>query len=116
MMSHVTWHLTESPPNSFLLRQPTPSSNPGRGRVRGRCRVQLLLKNFGPSSAFKLRAGDLLEGRPELAAAVEPLLAAREAVGCQIVELDGKVRRLAKASEPVRRLMTAPGVGPITAL
>jgi transposase len=75
-----------------------------------------LLKHFGPSLAFKLRAGDLLEGEPELAAAVEPLLGAREAVGRQIVELDGKVRRLAKASEPVRRLMTAPDVGPITAL
>jgi transposase len=58
----------------------------------------------------------LLDDPSELAAAIEPLLGALEAVGRQIVELDGKVRRLAKASEPVRRLMTAAGVGPITAL
>jgi transposase len=79
-------------------------------------------RNFGlvigraKQNTFTLRADDLLEGRPELAAAVEPLLQAREAVGRQIVALDGKVRRLAKASAPMRRLMTAPGVGPITAL
>jgi transposase len=84
--------------------------------------IRGLLKNFGlvigraKMNTFSLRAKDLLDDRPELAAAVEPLLGAREAVGRQIVELDGKVRRLAKASEPVRRLMTAPGVGPITAL
>ncbi len=84
--------------------------------------IRGLLKNFGlvigraKQNTFTLRASDLLEGRPELAAAVEPLFGAREAVGRQIVELDGKVRRLAKASAPVQRLMTAPGVGPITAL
>ena len=78
--------------------------------------IRGLLKNFGlvigraKQNTFTLRAGDLLENRPELAAAVEPLLRAREAVGRQIVELDGKVRRLARASDPVRRLMTAPGV------
>jgi transposase len=32
-------------------------------------------------------------------------------VGRQIVGLDGKVGRLAKASTPVCRLMTAPGIG-----
>ncbi|WP_095407244.1 MULTISPECIES: transposase [Rhodomicrobium] len=84
--------------------------------------IRGLLKNFGlvigraKQNTFTLRADDLLEGCPELAAAVEPLLQAREAVGRQIVELDGKVRRLAKASAPARRLMTAPGVCPITAL
>jgi transposase len=84
--------------------------------------IRGLLKNFGlvigraKQNTFTLRAGDLLDGRPELAAAIEPLLGAREVVGRQIVDLDRKVRRLAQASDPVRRLMTAPGVGPITAL
>jgi transposase len=84
--------------------------------------IRGLLKNLGlvigraKQNTFTLRADELLQGRPELAAAVEPLLKSREAVGRQIAELDGKVRRLAKASEPVRRLMTAPGVSPITAL
>ena len=84
--------------------------------------IRGLLKNFGlvigraKMNTFTLRAQDLLDDRPELAAAVEPLLRGREAIGRQIVDLDRKVRRLARASAPVRRLMTAPGVGPITAL
>ena len=84
--------------------------------------IRGLLKNFGlvigraKMNTFTLRAGDLLENRPELAAAIEPLLQAREAIGRQIIDLDCKVRRLAQASDPVRRLMAAPGVGPITAL
>jgi transposase len=76
--------------------------------------IRGLLKNFGlvigraKQNTFTLRAGDLLDGRPELTAAIEPLLQAREAVGRQIVDLDRKVRRLAKASDPVRRLMKLP--------
>ena len=59
--------------------------------------IRGLLKNFGlvigraKQNTFTLRAKDLLDGRPELIAAVEPLLRAREAVGRQIVELDVKV-------------------------
>jgi hypothetical protein len=63
-----------------------------------------------------MRAAELAEARPELAAAVEPLLKAREAVGRQIADLDRKVMRLARNDAQVRRFMTAPGVGPITAL
>jgi transposase len=80
------------------------------------------LKNLGlvigraKMNVFAARAGELISDRPELAAAVEPLLLAREAVGRQIADLDGKVRRLAHSCEEVRRFMTAPGVSPITAL
>jgi hypothetical protein len=68
--------------------------------------IRGLLKNFGlvigraKMSTFTLRAQDLLDDRPELAAAVEPLLRGREAIGRQIVDLDRKVRRLARASAP----------------
>ena len=58
----------------------------------------------------------MAEARPAVAAAVEPLLKAREAVGRQIADLDRKVLRLARNNAQVRRFMTAPGVGPITAL
>ena len=67
-------------------------------------------------NVFATRAAELAEARPELAAAVEPLLKAREAVGRQIADLDRKVMRLARNDAQVRRFMTAPGVGPITAL
>ena len=84
--------------------------------------IRGLLKNLGlvigraKMNVFAARAAELAEARPELAAAVEPLLKAREAVGRQIADLDRKVMRLARNDAQVRRFMTAPGVGPITAL
>jgi len=41
------------------------------------------------------RTTELAKTRPELAAATEPLLKAREAVGRQIADLDRKAMRLA---------------------
>ena len=67
-------------------------------------------------NVFAVRAAELAEARPELAAAVEPLLKAREAIESQIADLDRKVMRLARNDIQVRRFMTASGVGPITAL
>jgi transposase len=84
--------------------------------------IRGLLKNLGlvigraKMNVFAVRAAELAEARPQLAAAVEPLLKAREAVGRQIADLDRKVMRLARNDARVRRFMTAPGVGPITAL
>ena len=63
-----------------------------------------------------MRAAELAAAQPAVAAAVEPLLKAREAVGRQIVDLDRKVLRLVRDNAQVRWFMTAPGVGPITAL
>ncbi len=80
------------------------------------------MKNFGlvigraKMTTFTTRARELLDAQPALSAAVEPLLKAREALGCQIADLDRKVLRLAQSAPQVRRFMTVPGVGPITAL
>ena len=63
-----------------------------------------------------MRAAELADARPAVAAAVEPLLKARDAVGRQIADLDRKVLRLARNNAQVRRFITVPGVGPITAL
>jgi transposase len=49
-------------------------------------------------------------------AAVRPLLKARKAIERQIDDLDRKVPKLARHDVEVRRFMTVPGVGPITAL
>ena len=84
--------------------------------------IRGLLKNFGlvigraKMSTFTTRATKLIDGRPELAAAIEPLLKARDALAGQIEGLDRKVLRLARSEPQVRRFMTVPGVGPITAL
>jgi hypothetical protein len=67
-------------------------------------------------NVFAVRAEELIENRPELVAAVRPLLEARKAIERQVSDLDRKVLRLARHDAEVRRFMTAPGVGPITAL
>ena len=58
-----------------------------------------LLKNLGlvigraKLNVFAVRAAELIEDRPELAAAVGPLLKAREAIEQQIADFDRKVMR-----------------------
>ena len=84
--------------------------------------VRGLLKNLGlvigraKFNVFAVRAEELIEGRPELIAAIRPLLEARNAVEQQVSELDRKVMKLARHDAQVRQFMTVPGVGPITAL
>src|SRR5260221_4040947 len=84
--------------------------------------IRGLLKNLGlviGRARFivcAVRAEELIEGRPELTATIRPLLEARNAVGQQVSELDRKVMKLARHDAQVRRFMTVPGIGPITAL
>jgi transposase len=84
--------------------------------------IRGLLKNLGlvigraKFNVFAVRAEELIENRPELVAAVRPLLEARKAIERQVGDLDRKVHKLARHDVQVRRFMTAPGVGPITAL
>src|SRR6476646_8073764 len=79
--------------------------------------VRGLLKNLGlvigraKFNVFAVRAEELIEGRPELIAAIRPLLEARNAVEQQVSELDRKVMKLARHDAQVRRFMTVPGVG-----
>jgi transposase len=74
--------------------------------------VRGLLKNLGlvigraKFNVFAVRAEELIEGRPELIAAIRPLLEARNAVGQQVSELDRKVMKLARHDAQVRRFMT----------
>ncbi|HVQ80856.1 MAG TPA: IS110 family transposase, partial [Pseudolabrys sp.] len=82
--------------------------------------VRGLLKNLGlvigraKFNVFAVRAEELIEGRPELIAAIRPLLEARNAVGQQVSELDRKVMKLARHDAQVRQFMTVPGVGATT--
>jgi transposase len=84
--------------------------------------IRGLLKNLGlvigraKFNVFTVRAEELIEDRPELAAAIGPLLAARKAIEEQVRDLDRKVLKLARHDMQVRRFMTVPGVGPVTAL
>jgi transposase len=62
----------------------------------------------------KVRA--LLKQDPAVSALVEPLLAARAAIAEQVTALTKRATELAKKDLVCRRLMTAPGVGVLTAL
>src|SRR6476661_8325620 len=70
--------------------------------------IRGLLKNLGlvigraKMNVFALRAAELTEDRPELAAAVTPLLNARVAIEQQIADLDRKVMKLARNNAQVR--------------
>lgn len=84
--------------------------------------IRGLLKNLGfvigraTKKMFLERTKELINDKPALIAVVEPLLKARDVVGQQIADLDRKIMRLARDDAQVRRFMTTPGVGPITAL
>ena len=74
--------------------------------------VRGLLKNLGlvigPAkfNVFAVRAEGLIENRPELVAAVRPLLEARKAIEQQVEDIDRKVHKLARRDVQVRRFMT----------
>lgn len=68
------------------------------------------------SAAFIKRALQASEGIDGLSAAMQGLVAARAAVLSAITAIDVDMKRMAKASDACRRLMTIPGVGVLTAL
>ena len=81
-----------------------------------------ILRGFGLKplrrSARNFEAGiaRLLEGRPELAAVVQTLVDIRRYLRGHFEALDAQLQRTASSDPICRRLMTAPGIGPITAL
>ena len=80
------------------------------------------LRNFGlkvgrvSRQGFGARVLGLVEEEPALACLVEPMVRARAELLAAFDELDGKVHDLVRADPVCRRLMTVPGVGPVTAL
>lgn len=85
-------------------------------------RIRGLLAEFGmvlPARAVEVRRGAAAQAErlPAIAReAVLDLLAHLRALDDRIDAYERELGRLAHASEPARRLMTVPGVGPITAL
>jgi len=84
--------------------------------------VRSMLKEYGLlftraiGSQFRQRAAELIEGGHQLHSVVEPLLSIHDKVCVEQIKLDDEIRRLARADETTRRLMTVPGVGVVTAL
>jgi transposase len=65
---------------------------------------------------FASRVGAIVEAHPELGAAIDPLLATRASLAAALDELTGEVLARAKTDPACRLLMTAPGIGAVTAL
>ncbi len=80
------------------------------------------LRNFGlkvgvvGAAGFEARVRELVEDLPGVAAVVIPLLVARGALREQLAKLHKMLLDTVRADPVCRRLMTAPGVGPIVAL
>lgn len=70
----------------------------------------------GLSPAFVDEVIAMSDGIAGLSSAMRGLVAARDAVLAAIAAIDTDMKRLVRASEACRRLMTIPGVGPLTAL
>jgi transposase len=84
--------------------------------------IRGLLKNLGlvigkaGGNVFHRRAEELVGEHRLLQDAVHPLLGVRETVRREIAGLTRKLLALARDNDESRRLMTVPGIGPITAL
>jgi transposase len=84
--------------------------------------IRALLRGFGlkvgkvSKARFAARVRELLEAEPLLEDAVAPLLAVRRALVLGQDQLDARLVAVAGTSPVCRRLMSVPGVGPLTAL
>jgi transposase len=84
--------------------------------------VRALLRGFGlgvggvSKAGFEERVWELVVLEPLLEDAVGPLLQVRRSLCLQVRELEGRIGKAVKRSDVCRRLMTVPGVGPMTVL
>jgi transposase len=88
------------------------------GTIRGLLRIYGLKIGAIHRNRFAARVADLLEeaGLPELSAAIEPMLRVREVMRAERKAADRILAGSARRSDLSRRLMTIPGVGPVTSL
>jgi transposase len=84
--------------------------------------IRGLLRGFGlkmgkvGERGFPARVRELVDGRRSLAVVIEPLLQVRDVLLAEREGLHRLVMTATRQDEACRRLMTVPGVGPVTAL
>ena len=84
--------------------------------------IRGLLRNFGlkvgivGTIGFDDRIRELIDGMPDLGEIMMPLLAARQKLRETFMALHRKLLSIVRDDEACRRLMTIPGVGPVTSL
>ncbi|MFC7066367.1 MULTISPECIES: IS110 family transposase [Brucella/Ochrobactrum group] len=84
--------------------------------------IRGLLRNFGlkvgivGTVGFDDRIHELVDDTPDLGEIMEPLLAARQKLRETFTALHRKLLSIVREDETCRRLMTIPGIGPVTSL
>lgn len=84
--------------------------------------IRGLLRNFGHkvgivgTAGFNDRIRELLDDMPDLVEIMEPQLSARQKLRETFKVLHSKLLSIVRDDEACRRLMTIPGVGPVTSL
>jgi len=85
-------------------------------QIRGMLKPFGLIVGPGNSDAFIRRAEELAQGHPVLAPLLACLADVRRHVVIQISKLDREIGRIVRTDTTLRRFLTVPGVGPVTAL
>jgi transposase len=105
-------HRTLATARKFLVRSMTATEQAIRG----------LLRPFGlkvgavTRRRFRARVWDLVTNEPTLSAIMEPLLAAHEQLVTEAARLHRLLLQVVRRDPVCRRLITMPGIGPVTAL
>ncbi|HEY7576106.1 MAG TPA: IS110 family transposase [Acetobacteraceae bacterium] len=87
-----------------------------QGSIRGLLRMHGLKVGEIHRNRFDKRVGELLEEMPLLKVAIEPLLRVLGQLVAERKALDNRLGQAARKNAACLRLMTIPGVGPITSL
>jgi transposase len=86
------------------------------GQVRGLLKTFGLVVGAGVGNSFVRRVNQLADRQPSLSGAIRSLLNVLAAATREIASLDKEIGAIARANITAKRLMTVPGVGPLTAL
>jgi transposase len=88
------------------------------GTIRGLLKIYGLKIGAIHRNRFAARVAELLDtaALPELSAAIQPLLRVREGMRTERKAFDRTLAGLSRRDDITRRLMTIPGVGPVTSL
>lgn len=115
---HVPTHLARERRTLCGMREALIASHVGLiNCVRGWSRTQLLKIRSGVTSTFPARVREAALKHPSgLPQHVARLLEAIEAIHKQILEADKELEQLAKEDPLAQRLMSVPGVGPVTSM
>ena len=85
-------------------------------QIRGLMKIFGLILPKGSGARFEASVRARSAEKAELGLVIEPLLAAWRALDHQVAALERQLVRRARRHEVCHRLMTVPGVGPLTAL